>query len=84
MHLDNNGLILLWEVGSTCQQARQSISCALNGPITSAYWLEPSAFAFGCADGTIKLYAQQVSTDVRRDVYLGMTEWLTIVRLHFF
>lgn len=59
--LDLDGLLVLWDI--SVNDPLQEISCIFNGPITVAAWIptergNASAFAFGCADGSIHIYAQ--------------------------
>ena len=59
--LGEDALVVLWDLETGAQL--QDISCPFNGPITVAVWLpaiqgSATAFAFGCADGSIHVYAQ--------------------------
>lgn len=70
-------MVVLWDLETGVQL--QEISCTFNGPITVAVWLpavqgSATAFAFGCADGSIHVYVQhpqQVSLFVGRAVGLA-------------
>ena len=70
----DDALLVLWNA-DTGEQI-QEISCPFNGPITSIVWLPmqqgaAQAFAFGCSDGSLQVYAQinqQVSCSSVRDI----------------
>lgn len=63
MTLGDDALVVLWDLETGAHL--QDISCPFNGPITVTIWLpaaqgSATAFAFGCADGSIHIYVQQL------------------------
>jgi len=60
--LGDDALVVLWDLDTGAKL--QDISSPFNGPITAVVWLptaqgSATAFAFGCADGSIHVYVQQ-------------------------
>lgn len=58
---DEDGQIILWSMDTGWKL--QEISSPIHGPITTSGWVPavhgaPAAFAFGCCDGSIHVYAQ--------------------------
>jgi len=58
--IDEAGQIILWDMDGGTKL--QDISCPIHGPIITSIWIPPpqgnvSAFAFGCADGSVQVYA---------------------------
>jgi hypothetical protein len=56
----DDALIVLWNLDTS--EILQEISCPYTGFVTAACWIttmrsETNAFAFGCADGSIHVYA---------------------------
>lgn len=75
----DDALLVVWDA-DTGEQI-QEISCPFNGPVTSTVWLPmqqgaAQAFAFGCSDGSLQVYAQinqQVSCSFVRDIIVRNT-----------
>ena len=66
--LDDDGLVVVWDLrtGSLLQE----VHVPFNGPIVTCRWIpieqgDSEAFAFGCADGSLHVYAR-TAPDVSR------------------
>jgi WD40 repeat protein len=59
--IDEDGQIALWDMDGGVKL--QDISCPIHGAIITSIWIPTSqgnvsAFAFGCADGSVQVYAR--------------------------